>query len=283
MGNTFRKGSGEGRAAEAITGQQNILANRVINLAEDQANVSRPIRNQTANVFNNFLSTGFTPSFLDLPEQAAKTASLGIPGLENDNLLLQKQLMNQGARGGLLSQQLAQSRMNTGLQRAGLQVQDVLRQDQRDVQRAQLRQMLFGGATDFGQGGFASALQGFNSAQQGLGSAANSLTQLSGQRINQNMAKTGKAGETGGAIAGAAAAAMFMCHIAIVLYGPDSWKIWRIREYLHARSQESLLAACGVWLYRRYGPYAAELVKRYQPIRSMACWYFDKLLVRAVL
>ena len=183
------------------------VANRQTKLAEQQAAITDPLRRSTANIFGNFLNTGQTPGFLDLPSQVDPLAALSLPALGNQQNLLRNQLMQQGSRGGLLQQQLAGLTLQGGLQRTGLMQQDLLRQQQRTEDRAGIAQRLFGGASDYGTGGLAQAFQGLGTASAGLGNAANNLNALGAQRISQNQIAQQGIGQllgkaAGGAIAG---------------------------------------------------------------------------------
>ena len=185
MGSTFRKGSSQSGQSEALSQQMANIAGRQTALAEEQAAITRPLRTGAANTLSGFLQTGVTPSFLDLPTtvsplaatplQASPLAALSLPSLESEQAILRRRLLGQGSRGGLLQQQLAQSALQGGLQRTGLQQQDLLRsddirnqnilrsddasnqtllrQDALNQARSELRQRLFAGAGDMGAGG----------------------------------------------------------------------------------------------------------------------------------
>lgn len=205
MGSIFRKGSSQSGQSEALSQQQADIARRQTALAEDQAAITRPLRTGTASIFNQFLQTGKTPSFLDLAPTVQPLAALSLPGLASEQQLLRNQLVAQGNRGGLLQQQLAQAGLQGALQRTGLQQQDLLRQEQRDVDRSGIARTLFGGAADAGTGGLALAFQGLGQGQAGLGNAAANLNQLGAQRITQNQIAQQGIGQILGKVLGAAA------------------------------------------------------------------------------
>lgn len=209
MGSMFRKGSSQSGQSEALSQQLADTARRQVALAEDQAKITRPLRTGTANVLNNFVQTGVTPGFLDLAPTVQPLAALSLPGLESEQQVLRNRLIAQGNRGGLLQQQLAQAALTGGLQRTELMQQDVLRQQQRDVDRSGIARTLFGGAADMGTGGLALAFQGLNSGMSGLGNAASNLNQLGAQRITQNQIAQQGIGQLLGKAAGAAGGAMF--------------------------------------------------------------------------
>ena len=121
-----------------------------------------------------------------MPTEVSPLAALSLPALGDQQNLLRNQLLQQGSRGGLLQQQLANLTLQGGLQRTGLMQQDLLRQEQRDVARKGIAQTLFGGAADYGTGGLSQAFTGFGQAQAGLGNAASNLNALGFQRIQQN-------------------------------------------------------------------------------------------------
>ena len=162
------------------------IARRQTALAEEQAAITKPLRTGTANFMTNFLQTGTTPSFLDLDPTVQPLAALSLPGVESEQQLLRDRLIAQGNRGGLLQQQLAQAAIQGGLQRTGLLQQDLLRQEQRDVDRSGIRRALFGGAADAGTGGLALAFQGLGQGMAGTAQAAQNLNSLGAQRIQQN-------------------------------------------------------------------------------------------------
>lgn len=185
-GSTFRKGSKESGQSGGLSQEQADIARRQMALAEQEAAITRPMRAQTAGIFENFLASGETPAFLDLNKTVSPLAALSLPDLQNQQAIINKQLMAQGNRGGQLQQMLSQNALQGGLQRTGLMQQDVLRQEQRDVDRSQIARMLFGGAADAGTGGLALAFQGMGQSSQGIGGAAGNLNTLGGQRIQQN-------------------------------------------------------------------------------------------------
>ena len=185
-GSTFRKGSKESGQSGGLSQEQADIARRQLALAEEQAAITRPMRQQTADIFSNFLVSGETPGFLDLNKTVSPLAALSLPGLQNQQAIVNKQLMAQGNRGGQLQQMLSQNALQGGLQRTGLMQQDVLRQEQRDMDRSQIARTLFGGASDAGTGGLALSFQGLGQSMQGMGGAAGNLTTLGGQRIQQN-------------------------------------------------------------------------------------------------
>ena len=121
--------------------------------------------------------------------------------------------MAQGARGGLLQKQLSDVSLQGSLQRTGLFQQDLLRQEERDLARARLRQQLFGGAAELGAGSQSLAFQGLGQGSQSLASAAGNLNVLGAQRIQQNMAAQQGLGQligkgAGGAMGGVGGAAV---------------------------------------------------------------------------
>jgi hypothetical protein len=205
MGSIFRKGSSQSGQSEALSQQQADIARRQVALAEEQAGITKPLRTGTANTLSGFLQSGVTPSFLDLPQNVQPLAALSLPGLESEQQVLRNRLISQGSRGGLLQQQLAQSAIQGGIQRSGLQQQDLLRQEQRDVDRSGIARTLFGGAADLGTGGLSLAFQGLNSGMTGTAQAAQNLNQLGFQRIQQNqIAQQGIGQLLGKAMSGAA-------------------------------------------------------------------------------
>ena len=181
-----KKGSGQSAESRATSFEQANLARTQRLLAEQQAGITLPLRQGTANIFNQFLQTGQTPGFLDLPKTVSPLAALSLPALGDQQNLLRNQLMQQGSRGGLLQQQLAGLTLQGGLQRTGLMQQDVLRQEARDTQRTGIAQGLFGGASDFGTGGLSQTFGGLAQSSAGLGQAAQNLNQLGAQRLQQN-------------------------------------------------------------------------------------------------
>lgn len=208
MGSIFRKGSSQSGQSEALSQQQADIARRQTALAEDQARITRPLRTGTANALSGFLQAGVMPSFLDLAPTVQPLAALSLPGLESEQQLLRNRLIAQGNRGGLLQQQLAQAALTGGLQRTELMQQDVLRQQQRDVDRSGIARTLFGGAADMGTGGLALAFQGLNAGMAGMGNAAGNLNTLGAQRITQNQIAQQGIGQLLGKAAGAAGGAM---------------------------------------------------------------------------
>lgn len=212
MGSTFRKGSSQSGQSTGASQQQIDIAKRQVALAEKEAAITEPLRKRSADIGLGFLNTGQTPGFLDLPSTVsplAPFARFSLPGMESEQAILRRQLVNQGSRGGLLQQQLAQAAVQGGTNRANLQqqfgIQDLLRQEQRDVARAQLRQTLYGGVADVGQGGLALAFQGLAGGQNALSSAASNLNQLGAQRIQQNMVAQQGIGQVLGKAIGAGA------------------------------------------------------------------------------
>ena len=186
MGSIFRKGSSQSGQSEALSQQQADIARRQVGLAEEQAAITRPLREGTANRLSRFVQTGVTPGFLDLAPTVQPLAALSLPGIESERQLLRDRLLGSGSRGGLLQQQLFQADLQGGLQRTGLQQQDLLRQEQRDTERSGIRRTLFGGASDVGTGGLAMAFQGLGQGMAGTGNAAQNLNVLGAQRITQN-------------------------------------------------------------------------------------------------
>lgn len=186
MGSVLRKGSKETGQSGGISQEQADLARIQARLAQEQAAITKPLREGTANILTNFLNTGQTPGFLDLNAKVSPLAALGLAGVESEQLNLRRSLMAQGNRGGQLQQALANSAMQGGIQRTGLMQQDVLRQEQRDIDRSNIARTLFGGASDQGTGGLAMAFQGLGQSMQGTGQAANNLNILGAQRMQQN-------------------------------------------------------------------------------------------------
>ena len=200
----FRKGSRQSGRSEGISMKQDEIATRQQLLAEEQAALTKPIRQHTSSIMTQFLNSGQTPGFLDLGETVTPLAGLSLPGLESEQLNLRRQLMAQGNRGGALQQARANSAIQGGIQRSGLQQQDVLRQEQRNVDRSNIARTLFGGAADMGTGGLALAFQGLGQSMQGLGNAANNLNSLGGQRVQQNQQFLQSLGQMIGSGGGAA-------------------------------------------------------------------------------
>lgn len=195
MGSIFRKGSSQSGQSEALSQQQADIARRQTALAEEQAAITKPLRTGTANLFSGFLQSGQTPGFLDLPAQVSPLAALSLPALGDQQNVVRNQLLQQGSRGGLLQQQLANLSLQGGLQRTGLMQQDLLRQEQRDVARKGIAQTLFGGAADYGTGGLSQSFAGFGQGLAGLGNAASNLNALGFQRIQQNQIAQGGIGQ----------------------------------------------------------------------------------------
>lgn len=194
MGSIFRKGSSESGRSGGISDIQ-------AQLALEQANMTRPLRQGTANILSGFLESGNTPKFLDLSPTVQPLAALGLGQVGSEQQLLRNTLMAQGNRGGQLQQQLGNAAIQGGLQRSGLLQQDLLRQQQRDEQRTGIRQTLFGGASDMGTGGLAMAFQG-------LGQSSSNLNALGAQRMQQNQTAQQGIGQLLGKILGAAGGAM---------------------------------------------------------------------------
>lgn len=189
MGSIFRKGSEQSGISQGISQDvANRVANQQIDLANRQAAIAEPLQKGVAGVFNEFLGSRQTPSFLDLPATVQPLAALSLPNLGAEQGRLRNELLSQGSRGGLLQQQLGQLSLQGSLNRIGLQQQDLLRQEQRDVARVGLRQQLFGGAGELGTGSQSLAFQGLAQGSQSLNAAASNLNQLGLQRIQQNMA-----------------------------------------------------------------------------------------------
>lgn len=189
-----KKGSKQSRQSEALSGEQANTARTARQMAVEQYSLTSPLRQNTFVALNDFLNTGRTPSFLDLPEQAptlSHLAALSNPAIEAERARTQQALINSGSRGGLLRQQLAQAQVQSGLQRVNnlqqFQADDILRQDTRNLDRARLRQSLFGAASDLGVGGVTQTQQGLNQAMSGLGGAASNLNSLGSQQIMQQM------------------------------------------------------------------------------------------------
>ncbi len=196
--NGGKKGSRQSRGSERISQQQVDIANRQVRLGEEQAAITEPLRRKTASTLEGFLQSGQTPSFLDLNATVSPLAALGMPEIASQQQGQRTQLMAQGSRGGLLQQQLAQAALQGGVQRSGLQQQDLLRQEQRDTDRSGIRRTLFGAAGDAGTGGLALAFQGLNSGMGGMGQAAQNMNVLGAQRIQENMAFQSGMGQLAG-------------------------------------------------------------------------------------
>ena len=200
------KGGGERGESAALSRQLADVGLRQVKLAEEQAALTKPLRTRTADVLGGFLQTGQTPGFLDLPETVQPLAALSLPQLGAQQGVLRKQLLAEGARGGLLQQQLGQVALQGGLQRAQLLGQDVLRQEERDLSRAALRQRLFGGAGDMGTGGLALAFQGLTSGGSQVGGAAQQFGALGQQELAKGSGITNNVLGAAGAGLGAYAA-----------------------------------------------------------------------------
>lgn len=173
------KGGGNGQS-QALINEQVANARLSRELGLEQANRTRPLLNRTAATLKDFLKTGQTPSFIDLPATVEPLAALSLPGLAAQQGQIRNAMVSQGIRGGQLQQSLANLAIQGGLQRTGLLQQDLLRQEGRDVERAGLRQRLFGAASDFGTGGVSQAFQGLGGASTGFAQA--------GQLYNQQAA-----------------------------------------------------------------------------------------------
>lgn len=186
MGSIFRKGSEQSGQSGGLSAEQADIARRQVALAEGQANLTEPLRLKSVGILNRFLRTKQTPGFLDLPQTVSPLAALSLPALGDQQNMLQNQLLQQGSRGGLLQQQLANVALQGGLQRTGLLQQDLLRQEQRDVSRRGIAQQLFGSASDYGTNGLSQAFSGFGQGVAGIGNAAQNLNQLGFQRMQQN-------------------------------------------------------------------------------------------------
>ena len=145
MGSMFRKGSEESGQSRALSQEQADLARFQRQQGEKMAAIADPLQRGVAANFNQLLTTGQTPSFLDLPATVQPLAALSLPSLGDEQNRLRTELMAQGARGGLLQKQLSDVSLQGALQRTGLFQQDLLRQEERDLARARLRQQLFGG------------------------------------------------------------------------------------------------------------------------------------------
>ena len=189
------KGGGDSQSARGLADEQAANARIARQFGIESANRARPLQDATAGIFGNFLTTGQTPGFLDLPQAVTPLASLSLPALANQQTQMRNQLVNQGVRGGQLQQTLANNVLQGGLQRTGLLQQDALRQEQRDVDRAQLRQRLFGGAADFGSGGISQAFQGLGTASQGLAGTASALNQQAALQQQRDIMQSQGAGQ----------------------------------------------------------------------------------------
>lgn len=199
----FRKGSSQSTGSERLSQQQADIGMRQVALAEEEAALTRPLRQKTTDIMGSFLKSGVTPGFLDLEANVKPLAALSLPGVENERNLLRSRLMGSGTRGGQLQQQLFQADLQGGLQRTGLMQQDLLRQEQRDTDRSGIRRTLFGGASDLGSGGLAMAFQGLGQGSSSVGNAAANINALGAQRIQQNQAAQQGLGQILGKSAGA--------------------------------------------------------------------------------
>ena len=201
-------GKGQGERGESVAAARELaeVGKRQVSLAEEQAGITKPLRTGTADILNTFLQTGKTPGFLDLPETVQPLAALSLPGLGAEQGRLRNELLAQGSRGGLLQQQLADVSLQGSLQRSGLLQQDVLRQQERDLARAALRQRLFGGAGDAGTGGLSLAFQGLTSGGNQVGGAAQQFGALGQQEMAKGTGISGQVLGAAGAGIGAYAA-----------------------------------------------------------------------------
>lgn len=255
MGSIFRKGSEQSGQSQGISmDMANRVAQKQIDLGERQAAIAEPLQRGVAGVFNEFLSNRATPDFLDLPATVSPLANLSLPNLGAEQGRLRNELMSQGSRGGLLQQQLGQLSLQGSLNRVGLQQQDLLRQEARDVQRAGLRQSLFGGAGELGTGSQSLAFQGLAQGAQTQGAAASNLNSLGLQRIQQNMAAQQGIGQALGAGLGMLGKG---CWIAMRLYGPDAPATHLLRFWLGAYRP--------TWWFTRF-------YQRYGRWLSQRCW-----------
>lgn len=200
-----KKGSNQSRQSEALSQEQANAARTARDLAVAQSSLTQGLRSTTVNQLQNFLWSGKTPQFLDLPANVAPTtqlATLSIPEIQAQQQAQQQQLRNAGVRGGQLTQALGNAAIQGGLQRASvlqsLGLNDIQRQQARDEARAGIRQQLFGAATDLGTGGVTQTQQGLGNAMSGLANAASNLNTLGAQRIGQNMQLQGSLGNIAG-------------------------------------------------------------------------------------
>ena len=265
MGSAFRKGSEQSGQSAGLSMEQAQTARASRELGVEFAGQTKPLRLAGIEALTNFFQSGQTPGFIDLPQTVQPLAALSLPGLESEQGRLREQLLAGGARGGLLQQQLAQTALQGGLQRTGLLQQDVLRQEERDLARANLRSQLFGGGLEYGTGGLSLGLQGLGQGAAGLGSAAGNLNTLGAQRIQQNMAFQQGLGQLVGGLAKS-------CWIAIRLYGLDSCEVNILRYWLFTARRHWWFTG----LYLRYGEWL-----------SRRCWvglwrpWFDRLIQHA--
>ena len=200
-----KKGSKQSTESAALSSEQANAARTARQLAVEQYSRTQGLRNNTIGYLNDFLQNGNVPRFLDLPENVlptAQLASLSAPAAELQAASTRRSLLNSGMRGGLLQQSLAQAGIQAGAQRAGvlqdLQLNDILRQDTRNMDRTKIAQSLFGAATDLGTGGVTQTQQGLGQTMQGLGGAASNFNSLGAQRIAQNMQTQGALGNMAG-------------------------------------------------------------------------------------
>ena len=200
------KGQGERGESAALARELAEVGKRQVGLAEEQAAITKPLRTGTANILQSFLQTGQTPGFLDLPETVQPLAALSLPKLGAEQGRLRNELLAQGSRGGLLQQQLADVSLQGSLQRSGLLQQDALRQEDRNLARAALRQRLFGGAGDAGTGGLALAFQGLQGGGQQIGGAAQQFGTIGQQELAKGAGISGQVLGAAGAGLGAYAA-----------------------------------------------------------------------------
>ena len=201
-------GKGQGERGESVAAARELaeVGRRQVGLAEEQAAITKPLRTGTANILQSFLQTGQTPGFLDLPETVQPLAALSLPKLGAEQGRLRNELLAQGSRGGLLQQQLADVSLQGSIQRAGLLQQDALRQEDRNLARAALRQRLFGGAGDAGTGGLALAFQGLQGGGQQIGGAAQQFGTIGQQELAKGAGISGQVLGAAGAGLGAYAA-----------------------------------------------------------------------------
>jgi hypothetical protein len=82
--------------------------------------------------------------------------------------------------------------------------------------------------------------------------------------------------------AGATAASAFICWIAEVLYGVDSWKVSALRTWFYGEGQCRAWVRAFLWFYVRYGERVAEMAKSRAWLRAVLHMVFDPMVVMAV-
>ena len=220
------------RKGSSQSGQAEGAAQQQIAIANALFQESTPGRQAALGQLTNFLQTGAIPMSLtgDITTQEQELASA------------REGILGGGARGGQLQQALVQLPV------------------QRLAMRDQLRSGIFNTA-------LGSLLGQAPVALQGLGSAAGTLSNLGGQRIQQNMAFQQGTGQLAGGLAKLA-----LCWIAMRLYGPASCEVAVLRHWL-------LSARRHWWFTRFYARYGEWLSQR----SWVGLWrpWFDRLVQQA--